>query len=208
MLLAFGDSTTAGEVTVPTLLSTADGFPGFRRLVVPATSYPTQLLGLLRGRYTTQASSVTNAGLPGEWAADGAMRLPGVMLSVRPEVLLLLEGFNDPLQTSRGMRDAVAAIETMSREGHLHGARVFIASLTPGRSGGVNTIPASILTDFNSRVRSVASNQGDVFVDLYAPLLADVSTYIGIDGLHPNEAGYRRMAELFFEAIRADLEVR
>jgi len=35
-----------------------------------------------------------------------------------------------------------------------------------------------------------------------------VTTWIGIDGLHPNEAGYRRMAELFAEAIRANLEVR
>jgi lysophospholipase L1-like esterase len=39
-------------------------------------------------------------------------------------------------------------------------------------------------------------------------MLPDAATLIGSDGLHPTEAGYRRIAELFFAAIRADLEVR
>jgi lysophospholipase L1-like esterase len=36
----------------------------------------------------------------------------------------------------------------------------------------------------------------------------DVFRYIGVDGLHPNEAGYARIAELFFDAIQRELEVR
>ena len=39
-------------------------------------------------------------------------------------------------------------------------------------------------------------------------MLPDVFRYIGVDGLHPNEAGYTRIAELFFQAIQANLEVR
>jgi len=45
-----------------------------------------------------------------------------------------------------------------------------------------------------------------VFVDLYNALLPGLTNYIGADGLHPTEAGYRRMAEEFFVAIRATLE--
>ena len=41
------------------------------------------------------------------------------------------------------------------------------------------------------------------YVDLYNPMLADAATLIGSDGLHPTEAGYRRIADLFFAAIRA-----
>ena len=37
-------------------------------------------------------------------------------------------------------------------------------------------------------------------------LAGNVTTYIGVDGLHPNEEGYRRIAEEFFAAIRANLE--
>ena len=45
-------------------------------------------------------------------------------------------------------------------------------------------------------------------MDLYAALGVDVNTYIGVDGLHPTEAGYRRMAEVFFEVIRTRYETR
>jgi lysophospholipase L1-like esterase len=31
---------------------------------------------------------------------------------------------------------------------------------------------------------------------------------IGADGLHPTEAGYRRIADVFLSAIRGALEVR
>ena len=43
-----------------------------------------------------------------------------------------------------------------------------------------------------------------MLVDLYALMLPDVFRYIGVDGLHPNEAGYARMAELFVEAIQRE----
>jgi lysophospholipase L1-like esterase len=35
-----------------------------------------------------------------------------------------------------------------------------------------------------------------------------VQNVIGIDGLHPTEAGYRRVAELYFNSIRANFETR
>ena len=106
------------------------------------------------------------------------------------------------------MSEAAAAMELMAKDARFRGARVFLAGLTPGRAGGKNTIPDSVLTAYNNRLRAVADGEDAVFVDLYAALSADVNTYIGIDGLHPTEAGYRRIAETFFAAIRADLEVK
>ena len=203
--LAFGDSATSGEVTVPTLAG--DGQLPFKLLIVPSASYPTQLQSLLVGRYSTQTFVMTNAGKPGEWAVDGALRFPGVITSVRPEVVLLLEGYNDPLSANRGMSDAAAAMESMAKEARFRGARVFLASLTPSRAG-VSAIPTGVLTAYNDRLRSVAAGENAVFVDLYAALASNVSVYIGPDGLHPTEAGYRQMAEAFFAAIRADLEVK
>ena len=48
--------------------------------------------------------------------------------------------------------------------------------------------------------------EGATFVDLYNAMLPEAATLIGSDGLHPTEAGYRRIADLFFAAIRAQLE--
>lgn len=206
--LAFGDSITAGEVTVP--VPTAAGAPAWGlQILVPPASYPTQLESLLRGRYLSQASaiSVVNAGLSGEQAVDGARRFPDIMASTRPEAVLLLAGYND-LTTfgMAGVSRAVSAMDTMAREARVRGARVFLASLTPSRPGGRNTIPPAVIDEFNARLRTLASGEGAVFVDLHRALLPSVPTYIGVDGLHPTEAGYRRMAEEFLLSIRTTLE--
>jgi lysophospholipase L1-like esterase len=208
--LAFGDSITAGEVTVPVSAgATADGFPSFKLVLVPTASYPTQLQAMLRTRYLTQQTSivVTNAGVAGERATQGVQRFPTVMSQVRPEVVLLLEGYNDlSLFGSSGISMAATAIETMSREARGRGARVFIASLTPPRAGGRNTLPADLVTTLNGRLRTVAAGENAVFVDLYQALVSNVSLYIGSDGLHPTEVGYQRIAETFFNAIQLTLQ--
>jgi lysophospholipase L1-like esterase len=208
--LAFGDSITAGEVTVPISAGTMGDAPVWGPLrIVPEASYPTQLLTLLRGRYVSQTASiqVTNAGKSGEGALEGAQRLPGVMTSVNPNVVLLLEGYNDlGVYGSRGINLGIAGMDSMAREARNRGARVFIASLTPSRPGGVNTLPPNWLVEYNNRLRTLAFSEGAVYVNLYGALLPSLTTYIGVDGLHPTEAGYRRMAEEFLIAIRAALE--
>ena len=213
LFLAFGDSMTAGEVTTPagTALG-VDGFPNFRQIVVPSESYPTKLLALMRTRYFTQASQfvMTNAGLPREWAVDGAARLPGVLTAANPQVLLLLAGANDieALRTPAAVTDALNAMLTMARTARQRGIAVFVGTLPPVRPGGRLSLPTSLVQSFNDGIRARAAAEGAVLVDLQAAMAANVTTFIGIDGLHPTEAGYQRMAETFFTAIRTTYEGR
>jgi lysophospholipase L1-like esterase len=207
--LAFGDSLTAGEITAPTTTSRA-GEPNYPLVIVPSASYPTVLANMLRARYVSQAASieVINAGLSGEWAEDGMLRLPGVLNTNRPEVVLLLEGVNDLGVVPNGPANAGRAIETMAQTVRARGARLFLATLPPSRPGGFRSVPNSLIMSLNSRIRLIAPSEGAVLVDVYPVFEADVTRYIGIDGLHPTEAGYQKLAELFFNAIRGDLEVR
>lgn len=205
--LAFGDSMTAGEITVPT--STAldgNGFPQFRLIVVPSASYPTELLGMLRNRYITQAAQfvVTNAGVPREWAADGPRRFATVLTASGAQVVLLMHGTND-LQAlaSRGINPAISGLQSMTRTARAAGAVVFIASVPPSKPGGVNSLPINLVQALNDQIRLGAPAEGAIFVDVYAAMAPQVNTLIGIDGLHPTEAGYRRIAETFFAAIRS-----
>jgi lysophospholipase L1-like esterase len=205
--LAFGDSLTSGEVSVPMSLGLEGQSPVFRMIIVPAASYPTQLLSRLRARYTSQSDvlEVINAGAPGEWAQDGVRRLPNVLANARPEAVLLFEGLNDLGAESR-VSPAAAALDTMAREIRNRGARLFLATVPPP-GVGPRALSDSQITALNDRIRTIAAGEGAVLVDLYQGLLANVALYIGSDGLHPNEAGYQRMAELFFEAIRSEFEV-
>jgi lysophospholipase L1-like esterase len=209
--LAFGDSTTAGEVPVATTTAFDEEGPNYKLIIIPAAAYPSQLLSLLRGRYTGQTAvlEVINSGSPTEWAEDGALRFPGVMSNTRPQAVLLLEGVNDLAALgTRGVQSAWRAVDTMAKEARNRGARVFIATLPPPRPSGTKAVPVTLIQSLNSNIRDTVRGEGAVLVDLFTALSTDVNRYISLDGLHPTEAGYQKIAETFFEAIRQDLEIR
>lgn len=209
--LAFGDSTTAGEVPVASSAAFDGDSPNYKLIVIPSASYPSQLLSLLRARYSAQVSllEVANSGWPGEWAEDGARRLPGVMATVRPQVVLLLEGVNDLGALGMpGVARAWRAIDTMAKEIRNRGARAFIATIPPPRPSGPKAVPITLIQALNTNIRDTVRGEGAVLVDLFTALSTDVNRYVSIDGLHLTEAGYQKAADTFYEAIRVDLEIR
>ena len=207
--LAFGDSITEGEVTVP--IGGGGGAVSSRQVIVPSAAYPTVLAKLLQARYSAQADNiiVANFGLGGEKAVNARTRFIAALNNVRPDVVLLMEGSNDIARGEDGAASAAASeIRNMAAEARLRGMRVFIATVAPGKPGGSKTIQPILLVDYANRMRAVANGEGAVLVDVYQALLTDVFTYMGGDGLHPNEAGYNRIAQEFFNAIQATLEIR
>jgi lysophospholipase L1-like esterase len=205
--LAFGDSLTAGEVTVPVGTT-----PGLRPMVVvPTASYPAQLQQRLRARYAGQASqiAVTNAGLSGELVANGEARLSQLLANSQTQVLLLLHGYNDLLDYGAGgVMPAAGIVDRMAREGRQRGARVFIGLMPPPIAGRQRSVPDSVARGFNDQLRAIAAGEGAVVVDVYAALSGDVARYIGVDGHHPTEAGYSRIADEFLARIAESVESR
>jgi lysophospholipase L1-like esterase len=208
--MAFGDSITAGEVTFPTGAVSPAGVPSFRFVVVPSAAYPTVLGNLLTSRYVLQRQDIAvfNEGLGGELTRNAVNRFLQAYGARRPEVVLLMEGYNDAADRTNGAQSGGAlALSTMASEARNRGSRVFIATLAPSRPGNRAMTLAEIVA-YNERIRSVARGEGAVLVDVFEALLSGVNIYIGDDGLHPTEIGYRKIAETFFAAIQADLEVR
>jgi lysophospholipase L1-like esterase len=186
------------------------GPPILAQVVVPGASYPTQLLGMLQSRYTTQAGQIAmvNAGRSGESVVDGVPRLAQLLANGDHDVLLL-DGYNDLLGSGAAAIPRVArALDDMAREARARGVRVYLAQLTPSIPGRQRSIPDAVIRDMNDAVRSIAIGEGAELVDLYSPISTDLTRYIGVDGLHPTEAGYHRMAETFFSRIRETLEPR
>ena len=200
--LAFGDSLTTGEVTMPI------GAESAPQVVVPSASYPSVLEGLLRARYASQASDirVINAGEAAESVVTGVLRFADTVEEHRPEAVLLMEGANG--LGAIGVEVSAALIRTMTQTAKARGIRVFIGSMLPTIPGRQRSQNAQLLETYNARLREVCVLEGVTYVDLYGTLLPEVLNVIGIDGLHPTEAGYRFIAQLFFEAIRRELEVR
>ncbi|MFB3853701.1 MAG: GDSL-type esterase/lipase family protein [Vicinamibacterales bacterium] len=195
--LAFGDSMTEGIVSAPVTL-----------LLEPTPqSYPTQLGVMLAARYTAQTFSLVNAGIAGSCATQDVGRFRASTNAERPEVVLLMEGANDLNLYGEEFGRVVGALEDMVAYANSHGAQVFLATLPPQREGSLRGGNARLVPGFNLALRAVALDEGAILVDVNQALSSDVARYIGSDGLHPTEAGYRRIAETFFDSLKAAYEI-
>lgn len=202
-IMAFGDSVTAGQVVVPNTDSA-------EVITTPEVAYPTVLAQMLGARYTDQRIEVFNEGRPTERSELALSRFIGTFGIDHPDVVVLLEGYNDIIFATSGAIGIAAAeqgVSALAADARNRGARVFICTLTPGKPGRRQIAPSAILAA-NDRLRVVARGEGAVLVDTYSALLPDVGENVGSDGLHLTPAGYRRVAEAVFAAIRADLEVK
>ncbi len=210
--MAFGDSITLGEVTAPVGMlpssPTRGDAPSLRLVLVPGTSYPSQLHAQLVTRYSSQAASIAviTSGVGGEHAHEGAARFVDAFTAAQPESVLLMEGGNDLLLYGSDL--PTLALRVMTIESRSRGARVFIATMLPSPPGRRLSLSSGRLEEMNAKLRAMASEEGAVVVNLYDTMKPDVETLIGVDGLHPTEAGYRRIADIFFSAIRTELEVK
>lgn len=200
-ILSFGDSMTAG--------TTSPVFQGFGRLTAGLVqSYPYKLQTLLAARYTAQTVSVGNAGVAGNRATEDIERFSREVGANKPQLVLLLEGANDiNLLLSTGGRDVtliVGAMEEMVKDVTYRGGQVMLATLPPQRPGGPKAADDQTIVDkYNRELRTMAGKKGAILVDVNAQLPLSM---IGQDGLHPTEAGYQRLAEIFMNAIRTRFE--
>lgn len=197
-ILAFGDSITAGV-------------DGDTASLTPVP-YPSALQTLLTNRYYDQSFTVSNEGLGGEFTEQGLRRLSGLLRSQNPQVVLILEGANDlnrvfgTGQDRMGLPSTADALRDMIKLGHQAGAEVFIGTLTPQRRNSPKGGGADLVTSLNDLIRWGAERENAPVVDLFQALGGEPDPYVGADGLHPNAAGYRRVAETFFDALRGRYE--
>jgi len=208
--LAFGDSLTSGEITAP--LTASDQIDASDRIskliVVPSASYPAVLVSDLQASYRSQASAITvnNQGKAAESIFNGVLRFGDVFASTRPEAVLLQEGLND--LGAAGPDVATGLMRVMVQAAKNGNARVFVGSMVPTLPNRQRSQNAAQLEAYNDVLKVMCTQEGVTYVDLYNGIMPQADQLIGVDGLHPNEAGYRRIAELFFRAIQNELEER
>jgi len=194
--LAFGDSITAGEISLNATLL----------LVDPSQAYPTDLAGLLHGRYPNQDITMVNDGISGETAVEGKDRISGAIIRNNAQVLLLLEGVND-LQDHHedGINDLIEALKYDIRDCARRGCTVFVSTLLPQKDG-FRAGAKDLIEPTNSKIRDLAAREGATLVDSWQVFHGKEATLIGQDGLHPTPEGYQVLAQAFFDSIQAHLE--
>lgn len=146
-------------------------------------SYPA-VLENLTGR------KVVNAGVSGEISEQGLKRLPGLLDQHRPDLLILCHGGNDILR-KKDMNNMADNVRAMIRHADERGIPVIMLGVP---KPGLFLSSADIYTE-------IAEITGVVFIeDLVADILGDKS--LKSDTVHPNAAGYRRMAESIYVILQ------
>lgn len=146
-------------------------------------SYPAVLSQLI-GR------TVIRAGVPGEQTAGGLQRLPGVLDEHRPRLVIVCLGGNDMLR--KGAAETIEAnLRMMLKQISDRGLdAVLIGVPAPGLITSAPDFYAKLAQEFR------IPYEGKVVTSvLYRPELKS-------DPIHPNAAGYRRMAEAVAELLR------
>jgi lysophospholipase L1-like esterase len=198
-ILSFGDSMTAGTTSPPRFTLSLDA--GLRQ------SYPFKLQELATARYTAQTITLLNAGRAGEHvvAPETLARFDAAVSEARPDLILLLEGANDlndvPEAVNAAIAEIVGWLEEMVKNAGRRGIPIMIGTLPPQRLPGGKGAP--YLARFNDAVKVMAGKKGAILVDVNAQL---PEALIGQDGLHPTEAGYQRLAEIYLDAIKGMYE--
>jgi lysophospholipase L1-like esterase len=90
----------------------------------------------------------------------------------------------------------------MIRQANGRGVSVLVGTLLPQRAGGSRAGGVTLIEPTNDQIRDMASQEHAVLVDLYKAFGGSPDPWIDYDGLHPTEAGHRKIAETFFSVLR------
>jgi acyl-CoA thioesterase I len=133
---------------------------------------------------------VINAGIPGELSIHGLKRLPQLLEQHQPELLILCHGGNDLLQKKN-----LAETETNIRQMIALAVNKDIPVILLG-------VPKPGLFLNDAKLYSNISESTDItyIPNLIAEILSDAS--MKSDPVHPNEAGYKKMALALASALR------
>ena len=214
-VVAFGDSITLGQDGQDSLTVRSPGPLTFLKSVyLSGREYPTVLLAALQARYTLQAGALvmTNQGLSAEPAGDPTTLTRFTSAISGTQVVLILEGSND---LYNGFRDSLTVeagltcLQRMVRAAKAAGVVALLATVPPmnptGCTPACRGFSAALVPAFNDRIRLLAATENVTLVDVYKEFNGDL-TLISPDGLHPNAAGYERIASAFFQSIKGTLE--
>jgi len=139
-------------------------------------SYPAQLEKML-------SRTVINAGIPGEITAEGLRRLPELLDEHEPDMIILCHGGNDILRRLDRAK-TIANLKAMITEAQSRNIPIILVSV-PQFGLFIDSAPfyKEIATEFKIYCED----------KIVSEILADKA--LKSDTIHPNAAGYTKMAE-------------
>lgn len=176
-----GSKTSSGKIADGTIICFGDSLT-YGTGAGKGMDYPSQLSRMI-------SRPIINAGVPGDTTARALKRLEPDVLSRSPDLVLITLGGND-LKNGIAENIAFENLRTMVEAIQNRGARVIIAGLEfPFRDRG-----------FGRGYKQLADRTGAILIpNILEGILGNRE--LMSDPIHPNDAGYRIMAERFHKAL-------
>lgn len=156
-----------------------------------------------------------NRGIANQNTEQLLIRFRQDVISLEPKVVVIQGGTNDLAGINGpGTEGTISEnIMSMVELAKLHGIRVVLASLTPvcdcyTKQTGLR--PQGKIIGLNGWIKRYAAQSGSIYLNYYSALAdgRDLKKDLTVDGLLPNDAGYRVMAPLAEQAIAQALGAR
>ncbi|MCJ7445675.1 MAG: GDSL-type esterase/lipase family protein [Methanotrichaceae archaeon] len=176
-IVCFGDSITAGY-------GVRKGFPYFWR-------------EMLQQKYPEARIKLINSGIAGDTTADGMVRLDWAVLSYRPDLVTVNFGINDALM-GIGLYEFKSNLKNIVQDIlYGPGSEVLLLSSQPLETPTYD----ELVVQYYKKIADVANDMEIGFVDVYKAWKKRIKDGIPLSKLilprldHPNEAGYKIIAE-------------
>jgi len=152
--------------------------------------------------------SKINRGISGQTTPQMLLRFPQDVISLKPEVVIILAGINDIAEntgpiSNEGILENIIAMSELAKANNI---KVILCSVLPANRFNWNPkiSPANRVIELNKMIQSFADKNKIIYVDYFSQMVDDengLQKQYGEDGVHPNKEGYLVMKTIVNEAI-------
>ena len=157
-----------------------------------------------------------NRGISGQTTSQMLVRFHPDVIALQPAVVVILAGTNDIAGNTGpiSLEDIEANYAAIAELAHAHGVKVVFSSLMPvhdytpqSQNFFAQRDPEKILA-LNAWLKNYCAANGLTYLDYFSALVDEhglLRKDLAVDGLHPNDAGYKIMSPLAEAAVQQAL---
>lgn len=144
-----------------------------------------------------------NRGISGQVTSQMLVRMFPDVIDLKPAAMILLAGTNDIARNNGPETSAMIEenIMAMTELAQAHGIKVILCSVTPiadyGRARMSEGRPPADILKINAWMKDYAAKTGAIYADYFSALVDNngfMKPGISMDGLHPNQEGFKLLA--------------
>lgn len=156
-----------------------------------------------------KGKSYINRGISGQTTPQMLLRMSADVVHLNPDAVVILAGINDIAGNNGPMTiettfDNIKAMIKIAKENQI---KVILCSVLPANefSWRPDIKPADLVIELNTLLKNYATKNHIEYIDYYTEMVDEnkgLKSYLGSDGVHPIESGYKIMGPLLEKSIR------